>query len=64
MPRRRRPKKTPRYVRRWEYDKRIAWGHDFTGDAWLDRTTGKIVYMVVGFDPNAEIAPTLPGQLY
>jgi hypothetical protein len=41
-----------RYIRACEHDRRFARGDDFAGDAWLDTETGKIVWMVVGYDPN------------
>jgi hypothetical protein len=43
------------YIRRPEHDRRIDRGDDFAGDAWLDTTTGQLVYVVVGHDPNAQV---------
>jgi len=41
-----------RYERKPEHDRRIARGDDFAGDAWLDTTTGEIVYGAAGYDRN------------
>lgn len=37
-----------RYIHMPEKDCRISRGDDFAGDAWLDRSTGDIVYSAVG----------------
>lgn len=41
-----------RYERRPSHDRRIKRGDDFSGDAWFDRETGKIVWGAVGVDRN------------
>lgn len=41
-----------RYLRMTWKDKRIARGDDFAGDAWYDVERNRLVYVVVGNDPN------------
>jgi hypothetical protein len=41
-----------RYIRTPKYDKRIAHGDDYAGDAWIDTVTGTIHWAVVGTDMN------------
>jgi len=42
---------TPRYIRRPDHARRLAWGDDFAGDAWHNTITDQIVYCVVGHAP-------------
>lgn len=43
---------TQHYERKPEHDRRIARGDDFAGNAYLDTTTGEIIWVAVGVDPN------------
>lgn len=40
-----------RWVRAPEHDKRVAWGDDYAGDAWLYIATGEIRWTVVNAGP-------------
>jgi hypothetical protein len=44
-----------RFVRVPAFDRRIARGDDFAGDAWLDKASGQVVYSAVGRDRNVSI---------
>lgn len=52
---------SPDWVRAPQHDRRISRGDDFAGDAWMDRQTGTIRYVVVGQSPGGE-NPVLPFQ--
>jgi hypothetical protein len=47
--------KTKRFFRIHAYDRRIARGDDFAGDAWLDKASGRIAYSAVGHDRNVSM---------
>ena len=51
-----------RFVRKPEYDRRMQRGDDFSGDAWIDRFSGEIVYSVVGYDRNSGRPVTIHGR--
>lgn len=43
---------TQRYIRQPDHDKRIERDDDYSGDAYIDAITNKLVWAVVGVDPN------------
>jgi len=46
-------KHSQQFIRATKHDKRVKYGDDFAGDAWIDRYTGLVRYTAVGQSPNS-----------